>query len=253
MKHVLLSLSALALLAIPNQALAQMDEIIVTGQRIVSPLRVNPNRPNPGIFLEQKGDFLLLEVQIENDSRNLSERLSQISDTVDDFLTAAENNADIELSIVDENNFVRPLSEQNYREGITGGSRPDTSVAILKVKTKIPDRVEDSYKLAQKLSKFVDSIDEKGRITINTSDQVLVSVVDPYQYRPQVQMLLVEEINRLSEGLGPNYRAIIRGLDGELKWVRSGDLNLAFYIPYTYDIVPDTLHSYKIESPTTRY
>jgi len=54
---------------------------------------------------------------------------------------------------------------------------------------------------------------------------------------------VVGEVNMITDSLGPEYRAIIKGLDKELKWVRSGDLNLAFYLPYEYEIIPDTLHS----------
>lgn len=237
---VLTSALALMPLLMPTTAFAQMDEIIVTGTRI------SGDSDTPGIFLEKRGDFLLLEVEIESDAREISERLTEISQTVEAFIKAAAATTDIKLSIVDENDFVRQLSLQNYREGIMFGGRPDTSVATLKVKTEIPDTVVDSYKLAKMLGNFVDTVPEKGRITITASDEVLVSVVDPYQYRPQVQALLVDEVRSLTSGLGPDYRAVITGLDKELQWVRSGDLNLAFYLSYRYDIIPASLTTYNV-------
>ena len=218
----------------PLQAFAQ-DEIIVTASRVDNSI--------PGIFLEKRGDFLLLEARVENDSRELSTRLKEIKATLDKFKAAAENNPDITLGIVDESDFVRPLSESNFSDSISYGSRPDTSVATLKVKTEIPENVIDSYKLAQMLSEFVDSIEEEDRTKITTYDEISVSVVDPFQYRVQVIKQVVNEVNMVTDGLGPEYRAIITGIDKELKWVRSGDLNLAFYLPYEYEIIPDTLHS----------
>jgi len=128
-----------------------MDEIIVTAQK--------RQEDGPGLFLEKRGDYLLLEVSIENDSRDFSTRTKEINIAVNDFIAAAEKDSDITLSIIDESDFVRPLTEENFNDGLRSGPRPDT------------------------------------------------------------------------------------GLDKELKWVRSGDLNLAFYLPYTYDIIPDTLHS----------
>lgn len=247
MKHYLASTLLAACMLSPTLALAQMDEIIVTATKRSSSFGYKGSNVSPGITLDKKGNFLLLEVEIENDSRDISERLTQISEAVDLFITAAEDQPDIELSIIDENDFVRPLSQQNYREGIRLGSRPDTSVAVLKVKTEIPDQIQDSYKIAKMLGEFVDSVEAKGRNSIMSSDEVMVSVVDPSQYRPELQAKIIEEINRITDGLGPDYRVILRGLDAEMKWVRSGDLNLAFYIPYTYDIIPNTLHSYKIE------
>jgi len=229
-------------------ALAQVDEIIVTATRLSgsSPIAVSGGGDGPGLFLEKKGDFLLLEVTIENDSREFTDRLEGINDTVQKFIEAATNDPDITLSIIDDS-FVRPLTKENFSDGIRPGGRPDTSVATLKVKTAIPEKVEDSYKLATKLSAFVDSIPETTRTKIKAFDQISVSVVNPYQYRSDVSKLVVAEINVITDGLGPDYRAIVRGLDKQLKWVRSGDLNLAFYLPYEYDIIPNTLHSYSYD------
>lgn len=246
----MIRLIAFALIIIASlwpQYSAAQDEIIVTASRRVASPGANPEDHGPGIFVEKRGDFLLLEVRIENDSRELSTRLKEIGRTVDDFIAAAKENPDIELSIVDESSFVRPLTRDNYSDNIRFGNRPDTSVAILKVKTQIPERVEDSYKLAQMLSEFVDSIEEKDRTTINTYDEISVSVVNPYQYRKDVIKKVVQEVNAITEGLGPDYRVILTGLDKELTWTRSGDLNLAFFLPYSYDIIPNTLHSYPRE------
>ncbi len=220
----------LAGLSIP--ALAQLDEIIVTATKRVD--------SSPGIFLETKGDYLLLEVRIENDSRGIATRFNEISETVDNFISASRKDSAIELSIVDDG-FVRPLSKSNFKSGIMGGNRPDTSVAYLKVKTKIPDTVGDSYKLATKLGAFVDSIDKVGRTVIETEDEISVSVVNPYQYRQKVMDLVIIEINDITARLGPDYRAVITGLDKDVKWTRSGDLNLAFHIPYEFQIYPTSI------------
>ncbi|MEP3889855.1 MAG: hypothetical protein ABJN69_05260 [Hellea sp.] len=236
----------LVLASWPQYSAAQ-DEIVVTATRRISSnasLGTSSKNFGPGIFIEKRGDFLLLEVKIENDSREYSTRLKEIGQTVDKFIAAAKDNPAIELSIVDDSSFVRPLTRDNFSDNIGFGSRPDTSVAILKVKTQIPERVEDSYKIAQMLSEFVDAIEEEDRTTINSYDKISVSVVNPYQYRKDVIKKVVEEINVITEGLGPDYRVVLTGLDKELTWTRSGDLKLAFFLPYSYDIIPNTLHSY---------
>jgi len=217
---------------------AQEDEIIVTAMRRAA---------SPGILLEKKGDFLLLQVQIENDSRGLDIRLSEISDTVDNIISAAKSDPSIELSIIGENDLVRPLSMESFQSGIRGGNRPDTSVAYMKVKTKIPEQVEDSYKLATKLGEFVESIEEVGRTRVKSSNEVSVSVVNPYQYRKEVQKMVLDEINEVTSALGPDYRVVLSGIDGEVQWARSGDLNLAFYLPYEYFILPTSLNTIMAE------
>ena len=234
MKHLLTSCIALTAMLIPLQADAQEDEVVVTGSRLSA---------SPGIYLEKRGDYLLLEVQIENDSRELDTRLEEINDTVDSIIDAAEADPSIELSIVGDGNMVRPLSMENFRTGIRSGGRPDTSVAFLKVKTEIPNAVADSYKLATKLGSFVEDLDEVGRTRITALDDIAVSVVNPFQYRKEVMDLIIDEVNDVTGKLGPDYRVILTGIDGELEWVRSGDLNLAFYLPYKYMVIPDSLNS----------
>ncbi len=214
---------------------AQTDEVIVTGSRIVDA---------PGITIEKKGDYLLLEVNIENDSRELSVRIKEMNATIDNMIAAAKNDPDIILSLIDDNDFVRPLSKDTFHAGIRRGSRPDTSIATLKVKTNIPARIEDSFKLAQKLAEFVDGIEEVGRTKVDNYDEVSVSVVDPYQYRDEVRNKIITEINATTNALSGGYRVIVSGLDGPVKWTRSGDLNLAFYMNYSYEIIPDTLTNY---------
>lgn len=223
--------------SISTPALAQSgDEIIVTAmKRAVTA---------PGIFLEKKGDYLLLEVSVENDSREVGTRLKEIEQTIVKIIKAAESQPDIELSVIDDNDFVRPLKINSFKDGIQRGNRPDTSVAYLKVKTDIPEKVEDSYKLATMLATFIDSIEEVGRTDISTNDEVAVSVVDPYQYRGELSKKIIAEINATTKALGPDYRVVLKGMDKGMSWTRSGDLNLAFFIPYSYEILPTSLAIY---------
>ena len=230
----LLLMFVVGLSPIVAQAQSYDDEIIVTGSRVDD---------SPGIFLEKRGDFLLLDVTIVNDSREREMRIQEMMATVDNFLEAAKGEPEIELSIIDDNDFVRPMTRQNFRDNIYSGSRPDTSVVYIKVKTQIPDNVEDSYELANMLSNFVDSIEEEGRTSFDSDGETAVSVVDPYQYRADVRDLIVEEINAVTTGLGGDYGAMIKGLDGEVKWARSGDINLIFYMDYEYEIYPKSISS----------
>ena len=82
-----------------------------------------------------------------------------------------------------------------------------------------------------------------SRITIRTNGDTAVSVVDPFQYRNEVVATIIEEINTITDALGPEYVAIIKGLDRQVYWDRQGDIELAFSLPYTYEIIPNTLHS----------
>lgn len=234
---------SLALLT-PETVYAQdEDEIIVTGSRLSRADSFEESGGAPGVTLVKRGDFLLLGVTIESDAREVSDRMSELSDTIEAFIKAADADDTIELSIIESGKTVRRLTQANYIQGVSFGGRPDTSVARMRVKTAIPDQVENSAELATKLSRFVDGIEEEGRISISTNGETSVSVVDPYQYRNEVVAKIVGEIKDVTDALGPEYVAIIKGLDRQVYWDRQGDIDLAFSLPYTYEIIPNTLHS----------
>lgn len=236
-----LVLSLLMMLGMSQLAYAQEDEIIVTGTRISA---VNVAGNGPGITVEKKGDFLLLQVTIENDSRELKTRLAEMDATIKNMLEAADNNPDITLSLVGKGNIVRSMNLVNYRSNLVGGRRPDTSMAHFKVKTNIPDNMDEAFKISANLAKFVEGVEEVGRTRILENENISVSVLNPNQYRDEVRNKIIAEINATTEALDGNYRAIISGLDGPVKWARSGDFNLAFYMDYSYEIIPATLITY---------
>lgn len=245
MRFALFSTVGLALglfLLTPDPAYAQ-DEIIVTGSRMARTNTFKSSGGAPGVTIVKRGDFLLLEINIESDARDSTERLSEIDSTIAAFLQAAEKDGTIEMSIIEQGTTVRRLTQANYMQGVSFGGRPDTSVARIRVKTAIPDQVSNSANLATKLSRFVDGIEEKGRISISTNGGTAVSVVDPYQYREEVVTAIIDEINTIRDALGGNHVAIIEGLDRQVYWDRQGDIDLAFSLPYTYEIIPNTLHS----------
>lgn len=246
MRRSLVSLFAIGLtlaLLTPEPVAAQVDEIVVTGTRVKRAQSFQSSGGAPGVTFIKRGDFLLLEVVIESDARQNSERRKEIATTIESFLSAAEKDPAIEMSILEGGTTVRKLTKSNYLQGVTYGGRPDTSVARIRVKTAIPDEVENSAELATKLSRFVEQIQETGRITISARGETAVSVVDPFQYRDEVVAAIIKEINDITDALGPEYVAIIEGLDRQVYWDRKGDIELAFSLPYSYEIIPNTLHS----------
>ena len=220
-------------------AFAQMEEIVVTGMRRTD--------NGPGVVLEKQGDFFLLQLTLENDRRLAAERLPEIRATMEKIVEAAKADPTISLSIIDENNLVRPLTAQGFEDGIRRGNRPDTSVANIQLKTAIPETVTDSYVLATKLTDFADKLDGEGRTTVNWFEDVQLSVVNPRQYRSELIRAITSEIRQTTSALGDDYRVILDGLDGEMKWSRGGDVNLVFHLPYNFIIIPTSITSIPYE------
>jgi len=230
MKQIFLGLTLASLMVVtPDVSYAQSaDEIVVTGTRISR--ASDFENGGPGVTLIKRGDFLLLEVLIESDARERTDRMAEILQTIEAMISAAENDPSIELSIIESGRTVQKLTTSNYLGGVS-------SIARLRVKTAIPEQVENSARLASKLSRFVDTIEETGRITISTAGETSVSVLDPFQYRDDVVSLIITEVNAVTDALGPEYVAIIEGLDRQVYWDRKGDIDLAFSLPYTYKII----------------
>ena len=117
-KKLILLIAGFSLMApISHAQGGDFDEIIVTGTRQVD---------NPAIFIEKRGDFLLLDVRIQNDSRERKERIRDLELTINGIVESAKGQPDIELSLVEEG-FVRPLTQLAFMDTVRPGNQPDTS------------------------------------------------------------------------------------------------------------------------------
>lgn len=230
-----LSLGLLALsLAAPVVSAQEyrQQNVVVTGSRIDD---------MPGITLKRQGDFLLIDVRVSSDSREYSLRSAEIRKTVDDLLAKAADRKDISIN-VDAGGLIYPLLSS---EGLplSGGSRPDTSYTDLILRTPIPKNVGDIQPLVTKLETFANSIKGEGRATIDADDVPDVSVVNPDQYRMDVIDAILDEVDKVTKRLGPNYRVILTGLDMRMKSRNTDNINVTFYIPYSYMIVPTSMNT----------
>lgn len=228
-----LSLGLMALSLAAPLASAQeyrQESVVVTGSRIES---------MPGVTLKRQGDFLLIDVLITSDSREYALRKSEIEKTVDDLLAKATVEKDITVSI-DANGLIYPLlSSENLP--LTSGNRPDTSLTKLVLRTPIPKNVTDIQPLVTRLDLFADTIEGEGRTTVETSGTPDVSIVNPDQYRMDVINAVLDEVDGVTKRLGPNYRVIIDGLDERMKSQNTDNINVLFYIPYHYKVVPTSI------------
>ncbi|WP_143710933.1 hypothetical protein [Saccharophagus degradans] len=224
-------------LFVGSLAVAQaVEEVIVTGMRA-------SGDELPGVVFRRQADFLLLEVTVLNDSRNEEIREKEILKTLQNALSIAKAQKDIELSIV-KNGFVLPLVSVDSSIEIVSGDRPDTSQVKVRAKTNIPKNLESPEKLLAKLTAFTESVPVEGRTELIAYDEPDVSVVNPHQYRSNIIELVAKDVNTTTSALGKDYRVIMQGLDQPVQWVRVGPVQLAMYIPYSYHIIPSNISSF---------
>ncbi|GFE91745.1 hypothetical protein [Steroidobacter agaridevorans] len=237
-------LVALSIASGAAHAQSGLEEILVTGTKV-------EDTHIPATSLKRQADFLLLQVEISNDSRDYKIRRDEIYATLRAVLAAAERDHAIELSVIREDNIVLPLKLEdttlNFQNNGVGGTLETT----ISIKTPIGSGASDGATPIAKLKNFVSSIKPAGRTTLDEGEETQVSVVNIAQYRDPVIQLFANDVRKVTTALGGDYRVVIRGLDQPIQWIRSGTLDVTIFVPYKYDIVPTSISSYSPEYRTS--
>jgi len=228
---------ALVLLGAGSAYAQDVEEIVVTGLR-------SEGAAVPGTSLRRPGDFLLLTVQVSNDSRDDKTRDNEIKETLRAMLAAAGRDKSIELSVIGDNNLVLPLRLDSGTLTLVNGKRPDTSETTVSVKTRIPASVPNSSALVAKLRDFVKGIKPVGRTIVDGDGDFEISLVKPAQYRDEVIGLFAADVKRVTAALGPDYKVVVQGIDKPIQWVRDGMLDVTIFVPYGFDVIPATVSGY---------
>ena len=230
---------ALALVVASVSTFAQegLDEVVVTGTRA-------EDSAIPGTSLKRPGDFILLMVEVSNDSRDEKTRRTEITETLRALLAAAARDKSVELSVIGDNNLVLPLRLDSATLRMVNGKRADTSEATISVKTRIPAAVGNSSALVAKLRDFVTGIKPVGRTIIDADGDFEISLVKPSQYRDRVVELFAADVKKVTAALGPDYKVVVSGIDKPIEWVRDGMLEVTIFVPYSYEVLPASVTSF---------
>ena len=198
-KNKLLLLVGALLSAGAAMAQESLEEVVVTGMR-------EEGSAVPGTSLKRPGDFILLTVQVSNDSRDAKTRTDEITATLRAMLAAAAKDKSIQLSVIGDNNLVLPLKLDSATLQLMGGKRPDTSETTISVKTRIPETVGNSTALVAKLRDFATSIKPVGRTIIDEDGDFEISIVNPAQYRDRVIELFAADVKKVTGCAGPGIQ-----------------------------------------------
>lgn len=228
---------ALALLMSGAVCAQEMEEVVVTGMRA-------EGSAVPGTSLKRPGDFILLMVEVSNDSRDAKTRKEEIEATLRAMLSAAAKDKSIELSVIGDNNLVLPLKLDSATLNMVNGKKADTSETLISVKTRIPATPGNSSALVAKLKDFVSGIKPVGRTLIDGDGDFEISIVKPSQYRDRVIELFAADVKKVTAALGADYKVVAHGIDAPIQWVRDGMLEVTIFVPYSYDVLPANVTSY---------
>lgn len=207
-------------------AWAQLEEVVVTGQRISG----EDYSSIPAVVLTRRADFLVQRVQLSNDTRAEAARVNELQQTIRDMVSDAAKRPGIALSYGDE--FLIPISTNAVEvELVPGGSRPDTSRASIYVKMALGEKDDVPAAIAS-LKSFIKKARVAGRTEIFPEGDVGLSLVTPEKYRYDIIARITEDARKLRQTVGAQCRIEISGLSNRVSWQRSDVSELTLYIPY---------------------
>jgi hypothetical protein len=222
--------ATIALLA-PTAALAQDEEIVVTGsRRAVSYQELVP----PTASLKRRADFAVIALVIRNDTRDQSQRLGELREALRALQSRARPGA-VTLAIVDEDvGIVRPFSLAAAEDLIRADRRADTSTITVRLRTPIGE-TDTLESVQERINRFVDQAPKPGRTEMEVGASELTMVgVD--RYREQLLQAIAQDGRRAADLFGEGYAVAVSGLESQVAWLRTGDLELTLFIPYALTV-----------------
>lgn len=76
-----------------------------------------------------------------------------------------------------------------------------------------------------------------GRVEMEAGDTQLV-LTNPEQYREPLLRDVTADGRAIAAALGPGYGVEVSGLERQVAWKRSGDLELTLFLPYSLSVSP---------------
>jgi hypothetical protein len=204
---------------------------VVTAQRREGP-------PPPHVVVFRRADNLIVDLQVECDTRDRSDRLAELKATLKNVIAAATADGSIELGVEDADaGVVIPFKPEALDALLNAGARPDTTSATIIVKTRITQT--DTFDTATgRIDAFIHRIKVVGRSQAARSGDWQLTLITPRQYRPEIIAAIAKDANDAAKALGPGYAVTLAGLERQIEWTRSGPLDLALFITYTLMVEP---------------
>ncbi len=226
---VLAAVAATAGLA-QQQDTGGLGEVLVTGNRDSIPY-AQTNRPVVG--LRRRADAAVMPLSIVSDSRDEAVRRQEIHTVLQSALDRA-NAAGFEL--VSGSVQLQRVTKANFRDlPFQYAGRVDTGRVDVLVKARLEGSAADTK---ARLAAFIKSIQGSGRATVSTSGGIVLTVVNPDQYRDAIVALVAGDARRTAALFGPDFTFNVTGIDGQVSWSQVSSTEVFLFVPYRYVIIP---------------
>lgn len=227
-RRVLLLHAAALLLASPAAAQEEGYDYVASSPQ---PGGAQQRSAQPVIGLRQRADFLVVQVSLTSDSRDATVRKTEIHTMLLDALAKAPG-ANIELATGAP--VLTALTRENYQTvNLTWAGREDTSKTDIMIKVPLSASAAETEK---RVDAFIATLKRSGRGTIYKAGGRQLALRNPGQHREQIVRLIAADARANAEIFGPDYRAIVDGIDRQVQWTQVSDTEVFLYLPYTYRI-----------------
>lgn len=209
---------------------SSIEEIVVTSGR-------SDGAP---VVLSIKADYHFQPIRILNDSLVGEERARDVRLVYTEIVAASLKSENITLV----NSDLTPiLSDKGFSKKYQDRKSNNMGYIDLSIKSEVKNHDPKKGTYKKQYSDFINGIGKVERTKIQFSGSSDITIVNPRNYRKKLINEIGSDIQNLTKSLGGDYRAIINGLDGELRWHREGEDNVEFYIPYEFFIIPTNISS----------
>jgi hypothetical protein len=231
-------LAALVAASTITPAFAQTEEaIVVTGTRLArGDFEQMAEMPMPHVTLRKRADSVVVDLYVRNDTRDAATRAAEMRQALRG-LEARARGGGVTLALIDTTSgVVRPFSLEIAERSITSGGAADTSAIAIHLRTTVhQDDTIDT--INERIRAFVGAAPKPGRTELTTGAVNLV-LNNPEQYHAPLVTAIAAEGRTVTDQLGAGYGVTVTGLERQVSWKRTGELELTLFLPYTLMVTP---------------
>lgn len=236
-RQIVLAAAMAACAITPAFAQDEEEAIVVTGARMV---RGNSDEmaemAMPHVTLRKRADSVVVDLYVRNDTRDAAQRDAEMRQALRG-LEARARAGGVTLALIDSmSGTVRPFSMEIAQRSIGNGGAADTSAINLHLRTNVAEN--DTFDtINARIRAFVSSAPHPGRTEL-TPGAINLVLNNPEQYHAPLVAAVSAEGRTVTGQLGDAYGVTVTGLERQVAWRRTGELELTLFLPYTLMVSP---------------
>lgn len=228
--------AALAVCTIAPAYAQEEEAIVVTGARRSEQYEAVAEMAMPHVTLRKRADSVVVDLYVRNDTRDAATRAAEMRQALQGLESRARGGG-VTLALIDATSgVVRPFSLEIAERSISNGGAADTSALSIYLRTNVQanDTIDT---INSRVAAFVSAAPHPGRTEL-TAGAVNLVLNNPEQYHAPLVTAISAEGRSVTDQLGASYGVTVTGLERQVSWKRTGELELTLFLPYTLMVSP---------------